>query len=484
MSKAKIIDLFGYPPQSNDEAPPDAANDDDVDKATHNGAPHNEAPPEYLQSSKEKFARLNPYFERILIELATIPQYVLPDDIYNKLAEAWSIKGRGDVFALDLMLTISKLKPFIVKKVNIPWSQIEKDIIRPLLRKHRAEHYAAAPHTLHTIPENEWFYDDAPISSAMDILLAARKMNCEITYDEWFDVCRINYNGETLGSMKLDDIHYLLTKEFTYRFKFRIEKRHTMDALGVLRRDPSCVFNSRIDWLDSFVSSYDPNFDWQRECVEIPACKIDKYHVEVARSLFISSIERSYRPGCILQHMIILDDPLGDKGKSTFCRILAGNPTLEFGHTKYFTDKNIFAIKNDVTRYTETKGKAIHEYAELARLSQMNLEHLKNDISSTVESYRPLWSQDLYERPRWFYSIGTTNKDQYNYDTINRRYYGMKVAVGGKMLDNERFIRNYHKIMGALVWNIKNGMSGAISKEIANEARYHQDIRVVDNDLI
>ena len=109
-----------------------------------------------------------------------------------------------------------------------------------------------------------------------------------------------------------------------------------MDALGVLRRDPSSVFNSRLDWLDSFVAHYDPNFDWQRECVEILNCKIDDYHNEVARALFISPTERSYRPGCILQHMIILDDPLGDKGKSTFCRILAGNPTLEHGHTKIF----------------------------------------------------------------------------------------------------------------------------------------------------
>jgi Virulence-associated protein E len=149
-------------------------------------------------------------------------------------------------------------------------------------------------------------------------------MKCEITYDEWFDVCLINYRGEALQSQKLDDIYYLLTKELTYHFKFRIEKRHVIDAIGVLRRDPLYVFNSRINWLDSFVQYHDPSFDWQRECVEIPACKIDTYHTEVARALFISPIERSYRPGCILQHMIILDDPLGDKGKSTFCRILAG----------------------------------------------------------------------------------------------------------------------------------------------------------------
>jgi hypothetical protein len=83
-----------------------------------------------------------------------------------------------------------------------------------------------------------------------------------------------------------------------------------------------------------------------------------------------------------------------------------------------------------------------------------------------------------------FIRLGTTNKDQYNYDTINRRYYGMKVAVDGKMVDNQRFIANYNRIMGALVWNVKHGMSGAISKDVADAARYHQDIRVVDSDLM
>jgi hypothetical protein len=40
------------------------------------------------------------------------------------------------------------------------------------------------------------------------------------------------------------------------------------------------------------------------------------------------------------------------------------------------------------------------------------------------------------------------------------------------------------KIMGSLVWNIKNGMSGAISKDVAEEARYQQDIRIAETDLM
>ncbi len=473
MSAKNVVDLFGH-------SHPSKRSELVVEDDTALVAP----PLERLNSSKEIFARLNPYFERILIDLVTsYSSFVVPSDMYSKLAEAYNVKNRGDPYTIDLLLTIGKLKSLLAKKIGVSWPQIEKDIIRPLMRKHRSDHYAAGLHTLETIPASQWFYGDEPITSAMDILLAARRMGCEIMYDEWADVCRIIYHGETFPSMKLDDIHYLLTKEFTYHFKFRIEKRHTMDAIGVLRRDPQYIFNSRLDYLDGFLPYYNPDFEWRRECVEILHCKIDAYHEEVARALFISPTERSYHPGCIQQHMIILDDPKGDMGKSTLPRILAGNPSLD-GGTKWFTSKNIFSMKNDVTRYAETKGKAIHEYAELARMSQMDLEHLKNDITSTVESCRPHFSMDLQEKPRWFYTIGTTNKDQYNYDIINRRYYGIKVSIDGKMIDNVRLIDNFNKMMGSLVWSVKNGMSGAISKEVAAEARYQQDIRIVELDLM
>jgi hypothetical protein len=302
-------------------------------------------------------------------------------------------------------------------------------------------------------------------------------------YDEWADVCRVTYGNETFEAMKIEDIYYLLTEQFTYKFKFKIEKKHVMDAIGVMRRDKENVFNSRIDYLDEFVGHYDLDFDWRREIVEILSCAIDKYSIEVARMLFISVVERSYRPGCLLQHMVVLDDPKGDKGKSTLCRILAGNPTLKFEERKYFTDKNVFAIKNDVTRYAETKGIAVHEYAELAGLYKFDLEHLRNDISSTVESCRPLFSMDLLAKPRWFYTTGTTNRDEYNYDIVNRRYYGLKVGIDEKMIDNVRLIENYDKIMGAVVWNVKNGISGVADRNIATEAKYQQDIRIVETDL-
>jgi hypothetical protein len=132
MSHGKVVyDLFGH----HHKARADASNVAD-DRHVSEGSP------EYLQSSKEKYDRLNPYFELTLVQLATsFEKYTLPDDLYNKLAEAFSIKSRGDTYSIQLPLTVGKLQPLLVKKIGLKWSVIEKDIIRPLIRKHRTQHY-------------------------------------------------------------------------------------------------------------------------------------------------------------------------------------------------------------------------------------------------------------------------------------------------------------------------------------------------------
>jgi hypothetical protein len=105
MSKPKV-DLFGdyHQVKIAMAAMPKAAND----------TPASDAPQEYLQSSKEKFARLNPYFQMMLVELTTsFPKYTLPDDIFNKLAEAISIKNLGDTYSTELMITVAQLQPLV-----------------------------------------------------------------------------------------------------------------------------------------------------------------------------------------------------------------------------------------------------------------------------------------------------------------------------------------------------------------------------------
>ena len=270
-------------------------------------------------NSKEKYERLNPYLENVIKQLQiNFDDYELPIEIYHRLAEALMCTGRADLWSSQLLLTITKLRPLLQRKLGVSWNELKR-ILNKIIKRVNAERFDH--YTFDTIPDGLWFFGDEPRSHPMDIILAAKRIKCEIMYDEWADVCRITYGNETFNSMKIEDIYYLLTEQFTYKFKFKIEKKHVMDAIGVMRRDKENVFNSRIDGLDEFVTHYDPAFDWQREIVEILSCVIDKYSTEVARMLFISPIERSYRPGCLLQHMVVLDDPKGDKGKSTLCRI-------------------------------------------------------------------------------------------------------------------------------------------------------------------
>jgi hypothetical protein len=167
-------------------------------------------------------------------------------------------------------------------------------------------------------------------------------------------------------------------------------------------------------------------------------------------------------------------------GKSTFCQILAGN--RDFGSEKWFTRKNIY-IASDVTRAAALRGKAVHEYAERAKSAKIDLEAFKSDISSTVEVHRPLFKPYVIERPRWFDSICTTDKKQYNYDTENMRDFGIDVAINGQRIKNDLFLKEFERIFGAVVWHVKRGMSGIADPSIIAEAKLRQEDRVVENPL-
>lgn len=144
---------------------------------------------DFSENSKEKYFRLNPYLENIIAQLRLdFDGYELPNDIYHKLAEAHSITGRADIWSSQLLLTITKLRPLLLKKLGINWTELKR-ILNKIVKKvlsERCDNY-----TLDTIPAGLWFFGDEPKSRPMDILLAAKRIQCQIMYDEWADVCRV-----------------------------------------------------------------------------------------------------------------------------------------------------------------------------------------------------------------------------------------------------------------------------------------------------
>jgi len=435
---------------------------------------------EPFNSSKTTiYDRLNPYLGNVLTKLQTaFNDYVVPEDFFHKLAEAHSVSDRGDIYTNSLLLTISKLRPIIAKKLNISWGDI-KQIINKIEKRVKEQQYTK--YTIDTIPDGEWLYpagkSGVPYSNPADIVVAIRRLDCEITFDEWTETVFIEHGNQHKRPMEEAEVYTFFWPRISNTFGFVAKKPHLEDAIGLIAK--STLFNSRHQFLDPFEAHYDPAFDWIGTLITILDCVDDAYNREVARMLLVGVVQRNYYPGCILARMITL---ISNQrlGKSTFCQILAGN--RDFGSEKWFTRKNIY-IASDVTRAAALRGKAVHEYAERAKSSKIDLEAFKSDISSTLEVHRPLFKPYVIERPRWFDSICTTNKKQYNYDTENMRDFGIDVAVNGQRIKNDLFLDEFDRIFGAVVWHVKKGMSGAPDPGIVEEAKLRQEDRVVENPL-
>jgi Virulence-associated protein E len=471
MSKGKnVIDMFGFQHQVKTETP------DDTNVAD------NEAPPEYLQSSKDLYERLNPYFLNIVVQLTTsFSQYTLPNDLYPKLAQAFNIKNRGDVYSIELLLTIGKLKPLLTKKRDIPWSTIEKDIIRPLIKKHRAEHYSSTSYTLDTIPDIEWFppFDDnnLPEPWYMNIALAFIRYPINLLrYDEFEDMYHIEQKNGLFRIINSDNIVAPLLEILNDTFYGKpVDDRHFRRAIGIIRSRKLNEFHSCKDYVDQFEEHYDPTYDWVTRIVEKLAMEDSVYNREVARMLPIGVYQRLYSPGCFLKRLISLNGPQRC-GKSPFLEALAIKKN-------WLTDFNVFKEKNLVTRYAALKGKIVNEYAEREDQRKIELEHFKAFISATKEFRRPLYNNNGEYVDRWFDTIATSNEDEYNYDIENTRDWGANVGVNGRKLDIVPFDQE-PKLLGSIIYHVKHGMSGAPSESVYEVASKHQESRVERTDLM
>jgi hypothetical protein len=381
------------------------------------------------------------------------------------------------VYSNELLLTITKLKPLITRKLGVSWSDLLR-ILQTIIRKVKAQEYTR--HTIDSIPDGEWLYPTdkgVPYSNPADIVVAIRRLDCEITFDEWTETVFIEHGHRPKQPMEEADVYRFFWPKISDTFGFIAKKEHLEDAIELTAKER--VFNSRIQFLDPFEARYDPQFDWVGTFITILDCADDAYNREVVHMLPIGIVQRNYYPGCILGRMITLISKQR-LGKSTFCQILAGN--RDYKGEKWFTRKNVY-VASDVTRAAALRGKAVHEFAERAKISKIDPEALKSDITSTIEVHRPLFKPYVVERPRWFDSICTTNKRQYNYDIENMRDYGIDVAVNGQKIKNDLFLAEFDRIFGAVVWHVKHGMSGAPDPTVADEARRRQEDRVVESNL-
>lgn len=228
---------------------------------------------------------------------------------------------------------------------------------------------------------------------------------------EWKGRIRLNeFSGRiAIDGADIDDVGPILAKANLERnwIDEKVPTGEVLDSLSVVAsRSP---FHPVRDYLDGLV--WDkveriPSF-FEDHC----GCVRDDYHMAVARSLFVSSVARVYKPGCKVDTMVILESEQG-MGKTKLWLTLYGDWCSE-----------VTSSLNDKDFYAGLRGVWAVDFSELDAFSRAETTQIKRIITSQSDSFRPHYGRTIQTFPRQCVFVGGTNRDDWNTDPTGARRF-------------------------------------------------------------
>jgi putative DNA primase/helicase len=189
------------------------------------------------------------------------------------------------------------------------------------------------------------------------------------------------------------------------------------DAVALVAHD--CPYHPVRDYLEALEWDREPRLN--KWLADFLGAKTERaYLAAVGRKFLISAVARIFKPGCQVDHVLVLEGPQGI-GKSATARQLASI-------AEWFTDDMPDIHTKDAA--LQLCGRWIIELAELAALRRSEIEGMKAFITRPTDVYRPPYARHAIAVPRQSVFIATTNEAHYLRDpTGNRRFWPVRCSA-------------------------------------------------------
>lgn len=135
----------------------------------------------------------------------------------------------------------------------------------------------------------------------------------------------------------------------------------------------------------------------------------------MARRFLVAAVARIFRPGCKVDHALILEGPQ-NLGKSTLLSIL---------FSPWYSDEIDVLGSKDAG--LQVRGVWGIEIAELASVHRTEVERVKAFMTRREDRFRPPYGRRVVSWPRQLVFVGSTNREDYLIDeTGGRRFWGVR----------------------------------------------------------